>query len=59
MILGTLLFLTQFTPNSFCAPTIRVTSKDRENRPVAEAEVQLKLGDKVIETRFTGVTRGD
>src|SRR5262249_21963397 len=29
------------------------TSKDRENRPVAGAEVQLKLGDKVIETRST------
>src|SRR5262249_54350365 len=54
LIVGTLLFLLmQFIANSFGAPTIRVTCKDPETRPVAKVEVQLKLGDKVIETRFT------
>src|SRR3990172_9281679 len=53
-ILGTLfLLLTQSIPILFCAPAIRVTSKDRENHPIARAEVQLKVMDKAIETRFT------
>lgn len=58
--LGTLcLLITQCIPILLGAPTIRVTSKDSENHPIANAEVQLKVGDKVIETRFTnadGVT---